>query len=53
MPGLPEAALRESEYFRRANRKHERGPGVVAKAIVINGVSLGSPRVPGVTAPAL
>src|SRR5690242_3178523 len=39
MPGVAEAALPEREYFRRADRKHKRGPDVVAEAVPIDAVS--------------
>lgn len=39
MPGVAEAALGEGEYFRRANRKHERAPDFVAKPVLTDAVS--------------
>jgi hypothetical protein len=39
MPGLAEAAFAEREYLRRADRKDERAPDLVAKPALIDAVS--------------
>jgi hypothetical protein len=52
MSGVAEAALGESDDFRRADREHERGPHVVPKAVLGDAAPTVLSSAPAATRPA-